>query len=75
MEKNTIYLALYNELFMNGQRTIGIGNTVEFFDRNRLYGAVGYVIQDGLKVQLGVMNQTTDSWGKNQIQLSLHHSF
>jgi hypothetical protein len=75
MEKNTIYLALYNELFMNGQRTIGNGNTVEFFDRNRLYGAVGYVIQDGLKVQLGVMNQTTDSWGKNQIQLSLHHSF
>ena len=46
MERNTIYLALYNELFMNGQRTIGNGNTVEFFDRNRLYGAVGYVIQD-----------------------------
>ena len=75
MKRNTIYLALYNELFMNGQRTIGNGNTVEFFDRNRLYGAVGYVIQDGLKVQLGVMNQTTDSWSKNQIQLSLHHSF
>ena len=75
MERNTIYFALYNELFMNGQRTIGNGNTVEFFDRNRLYGAVGYVIQNGLKVQLGVMNQTTDYWGKNQIQLSLHHSF
>ena len=75
MERNTIYLAIYNELFMNGQRTVGNGNTVEFFDRNRLYGAVGYVIQDGLKVQFGVMNQTTDSWGKNQIQLSLHHSF
>ena len=75
MERNTIYLALYNELFMNGQRTVGNGNTVEFFDRNRLYGAVGYVIQDGLKVQLGIMNQTTDSWGKNQLQLSLHHSF
>ena len=75
MEKNTIYLALYNELFMNGQRTVGNGNTVEFFDRNRLYGAVGYVIQDGLKVQLGIMNQTTDYWGKNQLQLSLHHSF
>lgn len=75
MERNTIYLALYNELFMNGQRTVGNGNTVEFFDRNRLYGAVGYVIQDGLKVQLGIMNQTTDYWGKNQLQLSLHHSF
>jgi hypothetical protein len=75
METNTIYLAIYNELFMNGQRNIGNGNTVEFFDRNRLYGAVGFVIQNGLKVQLGIMNQTTDTWGKNQIQLSLHHTF
>ena len=75
METNTIYLAIYNELFMNGQRNVGNGNTVEFFDRNRLYGAFGFVIQNGLKVQLGIMNQTTDTWGKNQIQLSLHHTF
>ncbi|MAZ96193.1 DUF2490 domain-containing protein [Schleiferiaceae bacterium] len=75
MERNTVYLALYNELFMNGQREVGSGNSVEFFDRNRLYGAIGFVIQKGLKLQLGVMNQTTDGWGKNQLQLSLHHTF
>ncbi|MDO6759712.1 DUF2490 domain-containing protein [Tamlana sp. 2_MG-2023] len=73
LEKNSIYLAFYNELFINGQRDIGNGIDVEIFDRNRFYSAVGYMIKDNLKVQLGVMNQTTNNWNKNQIQLSLHH--
>jgi len=72
MDEKTLYLALYNELFINGERNIGDGKSVAVFDRNRLYGALGYVIKKGLKVQLGVMNQTTDSWSKNQLQLSLH---
>ena len=75
MEAKTIYLALYNEIFINGQRNIGDGNTVEIFDRNRFYVATGYVIKKGFKVQLGIMNQTTNNWGKSQLQLSLHHSF
>lgn len=75
MEKESVYLALYNELFINGQRSIGNGNSVEIFDRNRFYSAFGYVIKKGLRVQLGVMNQTTDNWSKNQLQLSLHHKF
>ena len=75
MDAKTIYLALYNELFINGQRDIGNGKTVEIFDRTRLYGAIGYMIKRGLKVQIGLMNQTTDSWSKNQFQLSLHHNF
>ena len=75
MEQKTIYLALYNELFINGQKSIGDGRTVEFYDRNRLYGALGYIIKKGIKVQLGIMNQTTNSWSKNQLQLSLHHKF
>jgi len=72
MEEKTLYLALYNELFINGERNIGDGKSVAVFDRNRLYGALGYIIKKGLKVQLGVMNQTTDSWSKNQLLLSLH---
>ena len=72
MDENTLYLALYNELFINGERNIGDGKSVAVFDRNRLYGALGYIIKKDLKVQLGVMNQRTDSWGKNQLQLSLH---
>lgn len=73
MEEKTVYLALYNEIFINGQRKIGDGNSVEIFDRNRLYLATGYIIKKGLKVQLGIMNQTTDNWQKNQIQFSFHH--
>jgi len=74
MDNKTIYLALYNELFINGQRNIGDGNTVEIFDRNRLYFGLGYFINKKLKVQAGVMNQTTNNWNKNQLQLSLHHT-
>lgn len=72
MEKNTIYLALYNELFINGQRDIGDGNSVEVFDRNRFYSGLGYIIKQGLKVQLGIMRQSTNSWDKSQLQFSLH---
>jgi hypothetical protein len=74
MDKNTLYLALYNELFMNGERNIGNNKKVELFDRNRLYAALGFYIQKQLKVQLGVMTQTTNAVEKNQIQLSIHHN-
>lgn len=75
LKQGAIYLALYNELFINGERSIGSGNTVEVFDRNRFYTAVGYSIKDNLRTQLGVMKQTTNNWSKNQLQWSLHHSF
>ncbi len=74
MEKSTIYLSLYNELFANMQRSTGVG-TVEVFDRNRAYAALGYGIANNLRVQLGYMQQTTNSWNKGQVQLSLHHKF
>lgn len=72
MDDKALYLALYNEIFINGQRSTGNRNTVEIFDRNRFYAALGYMIKKGLKIQLGIMNQTTDSWRKNQLQFSLH---
>jgi opacity protein-like surface antigen len=75
MSKNTLYLALYNEIFINGERGIGNGRAVAIFDRNRFYTALGFVIAPNLKVQAGVMQQTTDNWKKTQAQLSLHHSF
>jgi hypothetical protein len=74
MEPKTLYLSFYNEIFINGQRKIGDGKTVAFFDLNRLYGAFGYVFRKGLKMQFGMMRQTTNSFGKNQLQLSLHHT-
>lgn len=75
LKKGAIYLAVYNELFINGQRDIGDNRTVEIFDRNRLYGALGYSVSDAMRVQLGLMEQITDNWSKRQLQLSLHHTW
>jgi hypothetical protein len=69
------YLSLYNEIFINGQRHIGNDRTVELFDRNRLYAAIGYSVSDALRLQGGYMQQQTDSISKGQLQLSVHHSF
>ena len=75
MRPGTVYLSVYDEVFINGQRDVGQGREVEYFDRNRLYGGLGYVFRDGLNAQLGYMQQTTDNWSKGQLQFSLHHSF
>lgn len=75
MEKKTLYLALYNELFINGQTDIGDGREVQRFDRNRTYLGLGYGLTDNLRVQVGWMRQTTVNWSKGQTQLSLHHKF
>lgn len=71
----SLYLALYNEIFINGERRTGNGTTVQVFDRNRFYAALGYCVTDNLKVQLGMMRQTTNSWDKRQLQVSCHHKF
>ncbi|MEM8898663.1 MAG: DUF2490 domain-containing protein [Bacteroidota bacterium] len=75
LKKRAIYLALYNELFINTQKDIGNGRTVEYFDRNRTYGAIGHSLSDNLRVQFGYMQQPTNAWSKGQLQLSLHHSW
>ncbi|MDC1244628.1 DUF2490 domain-containing protein [Crocinitomicaceae bacterium] len=71
MKEKTIYLALYDELFINGTGMPG----QSIFDRNRAYIALGYVLKKGMKFQLGIMNQTTNTVNKNQLQLSFHHAF
>lgn len=75
MNKGAVYLALYNEVFVNTSKNIGQGRTVSIFDRNRLYGAVGYHILNNVKVQLGYMYQSLAASGKGQAQISVHTSF
>ena len=75
LEKGVVYLALYNEIFLNGQRDIGDGRMVQFFDRNRTYLGLGYTFSSRLRVQGGWMKQTTVNWSKGQLQLSAHQSF
>lgn len=71
----SIYLSLYNEVFVNGERDIGGDNEVQLFDRNRSYAALGYGLNHGLRVQAGYMHQESANFGKGQLQLSLHQNF
>ncbi|MGB0428217.1 MAG: DUF2490 domain-containing protein, partial [Flavobacteriales bacterium] len=75
LAQKTYYLALYNEVFVNGQKETGTNSTVELFDRNRTYLGLGYILNPKVKFQLGWMNQKTDAWGKGQFQLSFHQNF
>lgn len=75
LEKGTPYFAFYNEIFINGERNIGDGREVQFFDRNRTYLGLGYALNNKLRMQLGWMEQTTVNWQKGQLQVSLHQTF
>jgi hypothetical protein len=61
IEKNAYYLSAYNEIFINTQQNI--------FDRNRLYGAIGYVINKNIKIEAGYMAQTVETNKRNQFQI------
>lgn len=75
LDKGTPYFAFYNELFINGERSIGNGRTVQFFDRNRTYLGLGYAVKKNMRFQIGWMEQTTVNWQKGQLQFSMHHTW
>lgn len=61
LEKNAIYLSAYNEIFINTKKSI--------FDRNRLYGALGFIIDKNFKIEAGFMAQTQENTNRNQFQI------
>ncbi len=62
--KNTWYANIYDEIFINAKK--------DAFDRNRLYGGIGYVINDKLRVEAGFMNQSTSNVSRNQFQIGFY---
>jgi len=73
--KGALYLSIYNELFVNLEQDIGRGRSVDYFDRNRAYAALGYSVSDTLRLQFGYMHQQLDGPGKGQLQFNLIHAF
>lgn len=73
--RGAIYLALSNELFLNGERGIGRGRQVDSFDRNRAALGLGYSVTDTNRVQLSYMHQRLDSAWKGQLQLNWIQTF
>ena len=67
LEKNTIYLSSYNEIFINSEKPL--------FDRNRLYGALGYFIHKNLKMEVGFMSQSLEDSNRNQFQIAIFNNF
>ncbi|MFK7807929.1 MAG: DUF2490 domain-containing protein [Saprospiraceae bacterium] len=61
--KGTIFLGVYDEIFMNTEQT--------FFDRNRLYAALGYQINKTTQVQAGYLRQRVNAFGKNHLQFAV----
>lgn len=61
MIDNTVYLSAYNEIFLNTS-----GNT---FDRDRVYGGVGYRISKSVRLEIGYMNQFLPNTNRDQINI------
>tara|TARA_B100001094_G_scaffold302506_1_gene329788 strand:+ start:218 stop:925 length:708 start_codon:yes stop_codon:yes gene_type:complete len=63
IETGTMYLGVYDEIFINDKAT--------FFDRNRLYGGLGYQHADNIHFQVGVLRQETQTASKTFLQFGL----
>ena len=61
MADKTLYLSAYNEIFLNTQDNA--------FDRNRLYGGLGYRLNDMFRFELGYMNQFLEQGGRDQLNI------
>lgn len=61
MTDKTLYLSGYNEIFLNAQDDV--------FDRNRLYGGIGYRLNSLVKFEAGYMNQFLPNSSRDQINL------
>ena len=59
--KNDFYLSAYNEIFLNTKSSV--------FDRNRVYGGLGYKINKSIRVEAGYMNQFFETSGRDQFNI------
>lgn len=66
IEKNTFYLSAYNEIFLNARSPA--------FDRDRVYGGVGYGLSKYLRIETGIMYQLLESKNRPQWQIGFSNS-
>lgn len=59
--KNTVYLSVYNEIFLNLNSNV--------FDRNRLYGGLGYKFSKNFRLEIGYMNQFLQGPDADQLNI------
>lgn len=66
MLPKTFYGSVYNEIFLNLNSPT--------FDRNRVYGALGYVINKNLRIEAGYMNQIQENRNRGQVQIGFYNN-
>ncbi len=66
IEKSTLFIGFYNEVFLH------LTNTP--FDRNRLYGALGYQLLPSANLQVGYLAQTVGTTTKQYIQVAINYN-
>ncbi|MNF25670.1 hypothetical protein D3C85_224180 [compost metagenome] len=66
VKKNAVYASAYNEIFINTE-----GN---YFDRDRIYGGVGYCLSESFKVEAGVMTQILPDKSRTQFQIMIFNN-
>jgi hypothetical protein len=68
MQDNTLYLSTYNEIFINTEDNI--------FDRNRLFGGLGYRFNKNIRTEIGLLNQTiSNHTSRNQLNMICFYNF
>lgn len=65
MKPKTIYASAYNEIFLHLDSPV--------FDRNRVYGALGYVINKNMRIEAGYMNQIQENKNRGQVQIAFYN--
>ncbi|MGY6559891.1 MAG: DUF2490 domain-containing protein [Nitritalea sp.] len=72
MGEDTWYLSAYNEIFLNSNQE----DNPAIFDRNRLYGAIGYQTSPRLRFEVGFMRQSTNNplFTRNQLQFVIFNN-
>ena len=66
-EDNKYYLSAYNEVFLNTESSV--------FDRNRMYGGLGYKFNKSLKIEIGYMNQFFETSNRDQLNIITFFNF
>jgi len=66
LDKNAIYASAYNEIFLHTEQNK--------FDRNRLYGGIGYCFSKNIKVEAGIMSQMLANNSRAQFQIMIFNS-
>jgi hypothetical protein len=66
MDKNAVYVSAYNEIFINTE--------ANYFDRDRIYGGVGFCFNKNFKVEAGVMSQIFSNSSRTQFQIMVFNS-